>query len=81
MKEKIFNQVTQVSLPTFTILGFLFISLKKPEFGLVFNLIAQIFWLYSSWKAWRKAGQIGIFVTTIVLTCIVLYGIVNYWIL
>lgn len=81
MKEKLFNQFTQVFLPTFTILGFFFTSLKMPEYGLLFNLTAQVFWLYSSWKAWREAGQIGIFVTTIVITCIVLYGVVNYWIL
>lgn len=80
-KEKLFNQFTQILLPTFTILGFLFTALKKPEFGLLFNLTAQVFWIYSSWKAWRNAGQIGIFITTIVLTCIVLFGVINYWIL
>ena len=84
MDEKnssVFNKFTQVFLPTFTILGFAFTSLKKPELGLIFNLVAQIFWLYSSWQAWKKANQIGIFITTLVITVIVLYGVINYWFL
>lgn len=78
-KVNFFDQATQILLPIFTILGFLFISAKKPEIGLIFNLIAQIFWLYASYKAWKEAGQIGIFITTLILGAIVLYGVINYW--
>jgi riboflavin transporter FmnP len=76
-----FNKLTQIALPTFTILGFLLTSLKKPEIGLIFNLIAQVFWFYAAWKAWKEAGQIGILITSFFITAIVLYGIVNYWFL
>jgi hypothetical protein len=76
-----FNQVTQVLLPALTIAGFLFTSVKKPEWGLVFNLLAQIFWLYSGWQAWKKARQVGIFITTLFITGIVTYGVINYWFL
>ncbi len=80
-KHILFNRATQVLLPAFTIVGFAFTSIKKPEFGLLFNLTAQVFWLYSSWQAWKKAGQIGIFITTLVITIIVTYGVINYWFL
>ena len=77
----VFDKITQVLLPVFTILGFLLTSLKKPAFGLIFNLVAEIFWIYASWQAWKKAGQIGILVTTVFITIIVGYGVINYWFL
>ena len=79
--KKIFNKVTQILLPTLTILGFYFTAIKKPELGLIFNLSAQVFWLYASWQAWKKAGQVGIFITTLIITVIVSYGVINYWFL
>ena len=75
------NSATQVLLPTFTILGFLLTAVKKPQFGLAFNLIGQVFWLYAGWQAWKKAGQVGMFVTVLITTIIILFGVVNYWIL
>ncbi|HSA84362.1 MAG TPA: hypothetical protein VLF20_05780 [Patescibacteria group bacterium] len=84
MNKKItthFDRATQFFLPFFTILGFLLTSLKRPEFGLIFNLLAQIFWLYSAWQAWKKADQIGIFLTTLAICAITLYGVINYWLL
>jgi hypothetical protein len=51
------NNFMQVGLTGFTITGFLLTSMKIPEYGLLFNLIAQIFWLYSSWKAGKEANQ------------------------
>lgn len=75
------NNLFQVGLIVFTILGFLLTSLKYPEYGLIANLISQIFWLYSSYKAWKKAKQVGIFITTVFITIILLYGVLNYWIL
>jgi hypothetical protein len=61
------------------VLGFLLTSLKLPQYGLAANLASQIFWLYSAYKAWREAKQIGIFITTILILLILLGGVVNYW--
>lgn len=80
-KEAIFNKLTQILLPSLTVLGFLFTSLKRPDLGLIFNLIAQIFWFYSAWQAWKKANQIGILITSCIITVVLLYGIINYWFL
>jgi len=79
-KSLTINNIAQFGLVIFTILGFLLISLKLPEYGLISNLVAQIFWLYSSYKAWKNANQIGMFINTIIITIIVLWGILNYWI-
>lgn len=75
------NNLIQIGLVFFTILGFLFTSLKLPAYGLIFNLIAQFFWINSSYKAWKNANQIGIFINTIIITLIVTWGIINYWFL
>lgn len=80
-KPSLFNQVTQVLLPVFTITGFALTSFKKPELGLIFNLIAQVFWLYASWQAWKKADQVGILITTFFITAVVAFGVINYWVL
>jgi hypothetical protein len=74
-----FNAFMQIGLVGFTGLGFLLTSLKLPQYGLVANLISQIFWLYSAYQAWRKANQIGIFINTIAITLILLFGVFNYW--
>ena len=73
------NGLMQVGLVAFTALGFLLTSLKLPQYGVIANLIAQIFWLYSSYKAWRQADQVGIFITTICITLILIGGVANYW--
>lgn len=75
------DSVTQVLLPAFTISGFLLTSLKKPEYGLILNLVAQIFWFYAAWLSWKHAGQIGILITTVFITIAMLIGVINYWIL
>ena len=74
-----FNNIAQVCLVVFTVLGFLFTSLKMPQYGLAFNLISEVFWLYSSYKAWKKADQIGMFINTIIITAIIGFGVINYW--
>ena len=79
--NKDFNILTQFALPGFTIFSYLLTAMKHPEFGLLLSLMAQPFWLYSSWKAYRQLGQSGMFFTTIVITIIVGYGVVNYWFL
>ncbi|QQS61516.1 MAG: hypothetical protein IPN70_01135 [Candidatus Moraniibacteriota bacterium] len=78
-KEKLFNSVTQFALPGLTIGAQIATSLKYPQFGLIINLLAQPFWLYSSWKSYKQAGQIGILITTIIFTVITAMGIINYW--
>ncbi|OGI65246.1 hypothetical protein A3A95_03645 [Candidatus Nomurabacteria bacterium RIFCSPLOWO2_01_FULL_39_18] len=76
-----FNNIAQVSLVTFTILGFLLTSLKLPQYGLLSNLIGQVFWFYSAYKAWKEANQIGIFITTTIIAFILIFGVINYWFL
>ncbi len=73
------NILIQVCLIVFTVIGFSLTSLKLPEYGVVANLVAQVFWLYSSYRAWREAGQIGMFICSILVTFILLYGVENYW--
>jgi hypothetical protein len=73
------NILMQIGLVVCTGLGFLFTSLKLPHYGVIANLIGQVFWLYSSYRAWREADQIGIFVSTICITLILIYGVTNYW--
>jgi len=75
------NTAMQIGLVFFTLLGFLLTAMKLPQYGLASNLFAQIFWFYTSIKAWREANQIGILINTIVVTLIVAYGVLNYWIL
>lgn len=75
------NNLAQVGLVVFTMSGFLLTSMKLPQYGLIFNLISQVFWIYSSYKAWKNANQIGMFVNTILITFVVLWGIINYWFL
>ncbi len=57
------------------------IALKYPQWGLIINLASQPFWLYSSWKSYKEAGQIGILITTVIFTVITILGIINYWFL
>jgi hypothetical protein len=73
------NAIMQIGLVGFTGLGFLLTSLKLPQYGLIANLISQIFWLYAAYEAWQNANQIGIFINTIGITAILIFGVVNYW--
>jgi hypothetical protein len=75
----LFNSFMQLGLVGFTMLGFLLTSLKLPQYGVLVNLVSEIFWLYNSYRAWRRANQWGIFVNTIIITCILLFGLFNYW--
>jgi hypothetical protein len=79
--HRAFNALMQVGLVGFTGLGFLLTALKLPQYGLVANLVSQIFWLYASYRAWKEANQIGIFLNTLMILVILLYGVINYWLL
>lgn len=76
--KKIFDSAAQIVIPVFTISAFLALSLKHPFLSLVLNMIAQPFWIYSSWRAYKKADQIGLLINTLVITIIVGFGVVNY---
>ncbi|MDD3303191.1 MAG: hypothetical protein PHN31_06565 [Candidatus Gracilibacteria bacterium] len=81
MKKNIIDLLTQILLPSLTILSQIFVALKYPQYGVLVNLLAQPFWLYSSWKAYKEAGQIGILITTIIIIIVLSIGMVNYFIL
>ncbi len=80
-KHLTFNNVAQVCLVFFTSLGFLLTSLKLPQYGLISNLVGEIFWIYSTYRAWKEANQVGMFINTLIITMILVVGIVNYWFL
>ncbi len=75
------NTIAQISLVVFTVGGYLLISLKMPQYGLLVALVGQVFWIPASYRAWKEADQIGIFITTIFITVVVLGGVINYWFL
>jgi len=77
--QRNFDKATQVILPILTVFGFLLTGMKMPQIGLVISLTSQIFWMYTSWQAWKKAGQIGIFITSIITTVVLFFGVINYW--
>lgn len=79
--ERIFNKSSQILIPLFTVLGFLLISMQRADLGLIFNMIAQPFWFYSTWKSYKEAGQYGLLLTTVIMTFILGYGLFNYWVL
>lgn len=79
--KSVLNKLMQLGLLVFTIAGFLLTAFKLPQYGLVSNLIAEVFWLYSSYRAWKEADQIGMFIATLVISAILIGGIVNYWFL
>jgi hypothetical protein len=79
--KKLFNTFAQFALPWLTIGAQVATSLKYPQFGLIINLLAQPFWLYSGWKAFKQAGQPGILVTTFFFIIVTAFGIINYWFL
>jgi len=75
----LFNTITQIAIPVLTVGTQIAIALKYPQWGLVINLISQPFWIYSSWKAYKKAGHVGLLITTVLVTVVILLGIINYF--
>lgn len=76
---KIWEVAVQVCIPTLTLLGFLLVSMEMPAYGVVVSLSAQPFWLYSAYRSWKDAKQVGIFVNSVMATVIFAYGVLNYW--
>ena len=79
--KSLFNTITQIAIPTLTISVQVAIAMKLPQWGLVIKMIAQPFWIYSAWKAYKEAGQIGLLITTILVTVVIGFGLINYWLL
>ncbi|MDB5238213.1 MAG: hypothetical protein JWM46_483 [Candidatus Kaiserbacteria bacterium] len=77
--QRIWEVVVQICIPFFTILGFLLVSLKQPGYGVISSLASQPFWLYSSYRSWKKADQLGMFINSILATIIFTFGVINYW--
>lgn len=80
-RENMFNSLTQIVIPVLTIGGQIAIAMKFPQWGLIVALASQPFWLYSSWKSYKEAGQVGMFVNTVIFSIVTVYGLVNYWML
>jgi len=81
MPKRTINNFTQFALPFLTISAQVAIAIKHPEWGLIINLAAEPFWFYSAWKSYKEAGQIGILITTMIITVVLIMGILNYWVL
>lgn len=79
-KASYFDSFAQFALPFLTITAQLAIAMKYPQWGLTINLCAQPFWLYSAWKSYKQAGQVGILITTVIFTIVTIAGIINYWV-
>jgi hypothetical protein len=80
-RKRQFDAITNICLPVLTIACTALTALKLPQWGLAVNLVAQVFWLYSAYRAWKDANQVGIFITSVVMTVIIAAGVVNYWLL
>lgn len=78
-KEVIFSKITQFAIPILTISSQIAISFKNPKAGLAIGMAVQPFWLYASYKSYKNASQIGIFVTTIIMAVLITFGFINYW--
>ena len=79
LERRSLNTLMQIGLVGFTMLGFLLTSLKLPQYGVIANLISEIFWIYSAYKAWKEANQVGMFISTLIVTAILIFGVINYW--
>jgi Flp pilus assembly pilin Flp len=74
-----FDKTVQVLLPVVAVLSWLLTSIKHPEYGLIVAFIAQSLWLYVTYYGWKKANQVGGFITTVFEIAIITFGIFNYW--
>jgi hypothetical protein len=81
MKRNLFDLSAQILIPLLTISGQLVIALKLPAWGLVIVLAAQPFWIYSSWKAYKNADQIGLLINSIIFAAVTIFGVLNYWVI
>lgn len=80
-KKKLLNLSVQILLPVLTIGAQVALAFKLPNWSLIINMTAQPFWIYSAWKAYKNANQIGLLINSIFFTLITAWGIVNYWVI
>jgi hypothetical protein len=76
-----FKLLTQILIPVLTISGQIALAFKLPQWALLLTLIAQPFWIYSSWIAFKDAKQIGMFINSLIFAAVTLFGFLNYWFL
>lgn len=76
---KDFNTWVQYALPLCAIISWTCIAYKHAEYGLLFAFCAQALWLHVTYRGWKKAGQIGGFITTVFEISIISLGVFNYW--
>lgn len=77
-KKSTIDILSQWLIPTLTISGQLAIALKYPLLGLIINLFAQPFWIYSAWRAYKSAKQIGLLINSLIMSVVIIGGIINY---
>jgi len=80
-KSSLMDGISQYAIPLFTVGGYALTGLKYPQWGMLISLAAQPFWLYSSHKSYKKAGQSGMFISSVIMTFVILFGVLNYWVL
>ncbi|MDD2646601.1 MAG: hypothetical protein PHV78_02005 [Patescibacteria group bacterium] len=80
MKRKRVDLFVNICIPVLTVLAYIIIGLKLPQWGLVVNLAAQPFWFYAAWKAYKEANQVGILITSTIISLALIFGILNYWV-
>lgn len=76
-----FHRFTQYAMPGFTIIAAIFTSFKHPEYGQAIGLVSQTFWGYTGWRAWKDRNEKGILINTIIISSILSFGTINYWII
>ncbi len=77
--KNLFDKFVQIALPIVAVASWLLTSIKHPEYGLIVAFVAQTLWLYVTYHGWKKANQVGGFVTTVFEITIITFGIFNYW--
>jgi hypothetical protein len=80
MENKKLDLFVNICIPTLTVLAYIIIGLKLPQWGLIVNLAVQPFWFYAAWKAYKEANQPGILITSVIITLSLIFGILNYWV-
>jgi hypothetical protein len=76
-----FRRFVQYAMPGFTVCASLCTSFRHPDYGQLIGLVAQIFWGYTGWVAWRERGEKGILINTLIIGGVLCVGVTNYWIL
>ncbi len=74
-----FDKLTQIMLPVLTISGQFMLASKMPREGFIVINMSTFFWMYTAYQSFKKAGQVGILITTIIMAIINLYGFISWW--